>query len=158
MRKILMTVALPLLALLGVTGCEVPADEPVAVQSAEPGKKGGESKAPKPTPIKLQARRAKASASVLSDGSALSCVKITVTNQTSKQLEVNPLYFSIIDATGEKHDSSDALGDYEGQIATTELAPKEKVTGMVCGKGKFTPKQVAMTNPLFDEAARAEVS
>jgi hypothetical protein len=27
----------------------------------------------------------------------------------------------------------------------------------VCGKGTFTPKVVAFTNELFDEAARAEV-
>jgi hypothetical protein len=73
-------------------------------------------------------------------------------------LEVNPLYFSITDTRGFKHDGSSALADYEGQIATTELAPKEKAAGMVCAKGRFTPKVVAMTNPLFSETARAAVS
>ncbi len=52
------------------------------------------------------------------DGGALSCVKVTVTNQTKKQLEVNPLYFSITDSDSTKHDTSTALGDYEGQIAS----------------------------------------
>ena len=154
-----------LCALAAVTvltaGCELEED-PVAVQSAGPdastGKDGGEAKGKKTFPIKLTAKRARAKKSVLSDGGALSCVKVTVTNQTKKQLDVNPLYFSITDTGNTKHDSSTALGDYDGQIATTELAPREKATGLVCAKGTFRPKIVAMTNPLFDEAARAQVT
>ncbi|MDI3341964.1 MAG: DUF4352 domain-containing protein [Sphaerobacter sp.] len=162
MRKLLITLTLPLLALLGVTGCEAPADEPTAVQPAESGgkdSKDGKSSEPKTTdvPIKLVARRAKADASVLSSGGALSCVRVTVTNQSKKNVEVNPLYFSITDTSGTKHDVGEALAEYEGQIPTTTLAPGENAKGLVCGKGRFTPKQVAMTNPLFSEAARAEV-
>lgn len=157
MRKI--TIGLVAVAVLAA-GCNLEED-PVAVQSAGPGKSAGKSgaegKAEK-FPIKLTAKRATAKRSVLSDGGALSCVKVTVTNQTKKQLEVNPLYFSITDTKKTKHDTTTALGDYEGQIATTELAPGEKATGLVCAKGRFRPKIVAMTNPLFDEAARAEVA
>jgi hypothetical protein len=29
---------------------------------------------------------------------------------------------------------------------------------VVCGKGRFAPKVIAMTNPLFSEAARAQVA
>ena len=158
MRKIAITLAA--LAVL-TAGCELETD-PVAVQSADPGKSaeksGGAAKSKKTFPIKLTAKRAHAKKSILSDGGALSCVKVTVTNQTKKQLEVNPLYFSITDTGNTKHDTSTALGDYEEQIATTELAPGEKATGLVCAKGKFQPKIVAMTNPLFDEAARAQVA
>lgn len=158
MRKII--IGLVAVAVL-TAGCELEED-PVAVQSADPGtsaeKSGAATKGKKTFPIKLTAKRARASKSILSDGGALSCVKVTVTNQTKKQLEVNPLYFSITDTGGTKHDTSDALGDYEGQIATTELAPGEKATGLVCAKGSFRPKIVAMTNPLFDEAARAQVA
>ncbi|MEV3921123.1 DUF4352 domain-containing protein [Actinomadura coerulea] len=141
-------------------GCNLEED-PVAVQSADPGKSAGKSSGAtkrKTFPIKLTAKRAHASKSVLSEGGALSCVKVTVTNQTKKQLEVNPLYFSITDTKNTKHDSSPALGEYEDQIATTELAPGEKATGLVCAKGSFRPKVLAMTNPLFDEAARAQVA
>ncbi|NEA22212.1 DUF4352 domain-containing protein [Actinomadura bangladeshensis] len=158
MRKIV--IGLVAVAVLSA-GCELEPD-PVAVQSADPGKSaekgGGAAKSKKTFPIKLTAERARAKKSILSDGGALSCVKVTVTNQTKKQLEVNPLYFSITDSESTKHDTSTALGDYEGQIATTELAPGEKATGLVCAKGKFQPKIVAMTNPLFDEAARAQVA
>ncbi|MEU8344352.1 DUF4352 domain-containing protein [Spirillospora sp. NPDC048832] len=157
MRKIVIgLVAVAVLA----TGCDIEED-PVAVQSTDPGKPAGKSSGAakrKTFPIKLTAKRARAKKSVLSDGGALSCVKVTVTNQTKKQLEVNPLYFSITDTGNTKHDSTSALGEYEGQIPTTELAPGEKATGMVCASGRFRPKIVAMTNPLFDEAARAQVA
>ena len=156
MRKII--IGLAAVAVL-TAGCELEQD-PVAVQSSDPDKPAGKGSAArtKTFPIKLTAKRARANKSVLSGGDALSCVKVTVTNQTKKQLEVNPLYFSITDTGNTKHDSSSALGEYEGQIATTELAPKEKATGLVCAKGKFRPEIIAMTNPLFDEAARARVA
>ncbi|MGI5326323.1 DUF4352 domain-containing protein [Actinomadura nitritigenes] len=118
----------------------------------------GKGKAAKRVPIKLVVKRATARKSVLSQGGALSCVKVTVTNQTKKPLEVNPLYFSITDTKGVKHTPDDAMGEYEGEIDATTLAAGEKAVGMVCGKGHFTPKVLAMTNPLFSEAARAEVA
>ncbi|TYB46407.1 DUF4352 domain-containing protein [Actinomadura chibensis] len=157
MRKIIIAVGV---AALLTAGCEA-AEDPVPVQSsggakagAEETKKGGGAK----VPIKLVAKRARAKKSVLSDGGAISCVKVQVTNQTKKQLEVNPLYFSITDTSDTKHDATSALGEYEGEIATTSLAPGEKATGMVCAKGRFQPKVIAMTNPLFSEAARATVA
>ncbi|WP_131740512.1 DUF4352 domain-containing protein [Actinomadura roseirufa] len=149
-----LTALLALLAPLALaTACD-PASQPTAGQSggeAVAGQKKG------PVPIKLVAKRAAAAKSVLSDGGALSCVRVTVTNQTKKNLEVNPLYFSLTDTSDIKHDASLALGDYEGQIDTTSLAPKEKASGLVCSRGSFTPKTIAMTNPLFSEAARAQV-
>lgn len=144
---------------LAATACDPAAEKPTAVQSSEPAKgTAAKKKAAKPVPIKLVAKRAHAAKSVLSSGGSLSCVKVTVTNQTKKNVEVNPLYFSLTDTGGTKHDTSQALGEYEGQIDTTTLAPHEKATGLVCGKGRFTPRVVAMTNPLFSEAARAQVA
>lgn len=157
MRKII--VGLGAVAVL-TAGCNLEQD-PVAVQPADPGKSAGKSGAAskgKTVPIKLTAKRARATKSVLSDGGPLSCVKVTVTNQTKKQLEVNPLYFSIVDTGNTKHDTASALAEYEGQIPTTTLAPREKATGLVCAKGNFRPKIVAMTSPLFSEAARAQVA
>lgn len=154
--RILIAAALTVTALT-LTGCNT-ATDPTPVQKAAPGKAGAGAAKKKAPPVKLTAKRAKAARSVLSDGGALSCVRVTVTNRTKKNLEINPLYFSITDTHGTKHDTSGALGDYEGQIDTTTLAPGENAKGVVCAKGKFTPRVVAMTNALFSEAARAEVS
>ncbi|MEW2357628.1 DUF4352 domain-containing protein [Spirillospora sp. NPDC029432] len=155
----LITVTIGLLAGIALTACEVPAEEPVAVQPAD--EKGGGTKGATPAkkvPVKISAKRTTAKASVLGGGGALSCVKVTVVNQRKGNLEVNPLYFSLVDTKGEKHDVTDALAEYEGQVPTTTLAPGEKARGTVCGKGRFTPKIVAMTDELLQEQARAEVS
>ncbi|MFI0350445.1 DUF4352 domain-containing protein [Actinomadura sp. 9N407] len=157
MRLITATVAL--LAAFTLTACEVPAEEPVAVQPAD--KKGGDKKSATPAkkvPVKIAAKRTTAKTTILSSGGSLSCVKVTILNQRKGNLAVNPLYFSLVDTKGEKHDASEALAEYEGQVPTTNLAPGEKVRGTVCAKGKFVPKIVAMTDELLQEQARAEVS
>jgi hypothetical protein len=152
MRSIL--IAAGTIAALTLTACTAVGTDPTPVQPASPSKAA----AKKTPPVKLAARRATGHGSVLSDGAVLSCVRVTVTNHSKKNLEVNPLYFSITDTHGTKHNVSDALGDYDGQIGTTTLAPGENAKGMVCAKGKFTPKVVAMTDELLSETARAEVS
>jgi hypothetical protein len=143
-----------------LAGCSIDTD-PTPVQPAEgsPGQNGKPAAAKKKAvPIKLRAKHATAARSVLSDGGAMACVRVTVTNQSRKNIEVNPLYFSITDTGGTKHDTSSALGDYEGEIDTTTLAPGENAKGLVCAKGKFRPRVLAMTNELLSEVARAEVS
>jgi len=156
MRALAAPIALTAVVLASAA-CTAPADDPVAVQSPE--KAGAKSSAAKkPVPIKLTAKRATAKKSVIASGGALSCARVTVTNQSKKNVEVNPLYFSLTDTTGAKHDTGDALGDAEGQIDNVTLAPGEHVTGLVCGKGKWVPKVVAMTDTSLSEAVRAAVS
>ena len=139
------------LVLVVVTACTT--QEPVNVQPADQGEEGTSES----VPVELSAKRAKAKKSVLSTGAALSCVRVTVTNRTEDNLEVNPLYFSITGANGTKHESSTALGEYENEIATTTLAPDENAKGVVCARGDFRPKIVAMADPFMSEMARAEV-
>lgn len=115
---------------------------------------GGKKKA---TRIKLAAVRTAHKPGPLDTGGAFSCVRVTVVNQSAKNLEVNPMYFSLVDTGGTKHEIDITAAAGNGQIDTTTLAPHEKAKGVVCGAGKFVPKIVAMTNPLFSEAARAEV-
>ena len=149
-------IALFALTALILTACTVPADDQPAVQPAESSAVEAEP-TPKAPPIKLAAVRAKAKASVIGGTNTLSCAKVTVTNGTAEQLLVNPYYFALTDTTGVKHSTDDVLGEYEDQIADTKLAPGEKAVGVVCGKGKWTPKTVAMTDEVFDVIARAEV-
>ncbi|HEU5027211.1 MAG TPA: hypothetical protein VFV01_19995 [Spirillospora sp.] len=111
----------------------------------------------KPGPVKLNAKRAQPRDSVLDTGTPLSCVRVTVTNQSGDDVDVNPLYFSITDTGNTKHDAGSALGEYDGEVAATTLAPHENAKGLVCAEGHFQPKVVAMTDALFSEIARADV-
>ncbi|MFI9099238.1 DUF4352 domain-containing protein [Streptomyces fildesensis] len=83
-------------------------------------------------------------------------MSVTVTNNSSKTINVNPLYFAITDANGTKHAAE--LGMDEDQIATVDLAPGENVIGTVTGKGKFKAKTVSFTDGLIGKAVRANVS
>ncbi|MFF3019266.1 DUF4352 domain-containing protein [Streptomyces sp. NPDC057939] len=121
--------------------------QPEAPASAAPEKKAAVEVTAKKTPFK---------ASVLAQGDDYTSVSVTVTNNSSKSIDVNPLYFTITDTGGGKHTSE--LGVDEGQIGTVELAPGENVTGTVTSKGKFTPKSVAYTDGLIGKAIRADVS
>lgn len=150
-------IAAAVLTALALTACTVPADEPTAVQPAETGQPEEKSSSPEAPPVKLTAVKAKAKASVLGGANPLSCAKVTVTNGTGDVLLVNPYYFALTDTTGTKHTTDDVIGEYEDQIPDTKLSPGEKAEGMVCAKGKWTPKQVAMTNEILDIIARAEV-
>ncbi|WP_119730263.1 DUF4352 domain-containing protein [Thermomonospora amylolytica] len=142
-----------------LTGCTLPAEEPTAVQPAESGGSGDGKPAgdKKKVPVKLTAAKTRHQAGPLDDGRDYTCVRVTVTNQTDKNLEVNPLYFGITGTDGTKHDTADGLMADERVIDTTTLAPGEKASGVVCADGSFTPKIVSFTNPLFSEVARAEV-
>ncbi|MFI7357298.1 DUF4352 domain-containing protein [Streptomyces avidinii] len=83
-------------------------------------------------------------------------VSVTITNNSSKPIDVNPLYFAITDTNGTKHMAE--LGADEDQIATVELAPGENVSGAITGKGAFTAKTVTYTDGLIGKGVRADVS
>ncbi|WP_067827061.1 DUF4352 domain-containing protein [Actinomadura kijaniata] len=136
-------------------------DEPARVPPAAPSA-GGDGAASgtareERAVVKLAAEKTKARETVLNAGAPLSCVKVTVTNQGRRNVTVSPLYFSITDSKGKKHQGGDALGAYEDRVPTTTLAPGKKATGTVCGKGSFEPRSVAMTDEAVQEIARVEV-
>ncbi|WP_019629211.1 DUF4352 domain-containing protein [Actinomadura atramentaria] len=151
------TLALTALLAAGTTvlaACDT-GTEPTAVQSADHGGgKGGGAPAKKVT-VAIAAKRVAYDAGPLDDGTPHSCVKITVVNHRKKNLAVNPLYFSLVDSKGEKHEVD--VTATEDQIPTTTLAPGEKAKGTVCAEKKFVPHIVAMTDELLQEQARAEV-
>ena len=159
MKKLISTLTLALGVTLLGAACEVPEESAPPVQGGESSSKaeGGETKKAAKPPIGLKARATTAQPSVLSSGGPLTCVAVTVTNNSKKKIAVNPLYFAITGTDGTKRDAATALGEYEGQIDTMDLAPGENAKGKVCVKGKFKPAQVSMTNELLSTAARAKV-
>lgn len=150
-------------ALLGDSSAEKAAKDPAAPPAAA---SSAPAKAPDPQPssaapekkaaVDVAAKKAEFKKSVIAQGDAYTSVSVTITNNSSKPINVNPLYFAITDTNGTKHTAE--LGADEDQIATVELAPGENVTGSVTGKGQFTPKSVTYTDGLIGKAVRADVS
>jgi hypothetical protein len=102
------------------------------------------------------AKKAEFNKTVLAQGDGYTSVAVTVTNNSSKPINVNPLYFAITDTNGTKHNSELAVD--KDQIGTVELAPGENVTGAVTGKGSWTAKSVTYTDGLIGDSVRADVS
>ncbi|MFE2548569.1 DUF4352 domain-containing protein [Streptomyces sp. NPDC059355] len=115
--------------------------------SAAPGKKAA---------VDVVAKKAEFKKSIIAQGEDYTSVSVTITNNGSKPINVNPLYFAITDANGTKHAAE--LGADENQIATMELAPGENMTGAITGKGAFTAKTVTYTDGLIGKVVRADVS
>ncbi|MFI1400736.1 DUF4352 domain-containing protein [Streptomyces sp. NPDC020681] len=138
-------------------------DKPKSTPSSAasiPAQEGADAPAePKPAaqvPVKVTAKKTDFKPSVLHDGGAYTSVQVTVTNNSKKPIDVNPLYFAITDSGGTKHTAE--LGVDENQMDTTELAPGENLIGVITGKGTFSPKYVTYTDGLIGDAVRGDVS
>lgn len=107
-------------------------------------------------PVKLVAKATQFRPSVLHNGGEFTSVEITVTNNSDKNVDVNPLSFAITDTHGTKH-PTDALGEDENQIDALTLAPGENVSGAITAEGSFTPKTVTFNEDFFGEPIRADV-
>ncbi|MFE5558574.1 DUF4352 domain-containing protein [Streptomyces sp. NPDC056544] len=130
------------------TSAPAPADAPGAKpSSAAPEKKAA---------VEVAAKKTQFKKSVIAQGDDYTSVSVTITNNSSDAIDVNPLYFAITDTNGTKHTAE--LGADENQIATVELAPGENVTGSITGKGSFTAKTVTYTDGLIGKAVRADLS
>ncbi|QXJ23614.1 DUF4352 domain-containing protein [Actinomadura graeca] len=156
MRKIAALVATAA-GLLLLTACDT-GTEPTAVQPAEEAKgaKAAGGKKPKPVPVAIKAKRATFEPGPLNTGGAFTCVKATVTNNTSKNLQINPFFFELTGGDGVKRKAD--VGEAEGEFDSMMLAPKEKATGLVCAKGRFAPKTITFTRDALGTNYRARVA
>lgn len=154
--RILLALIATVLGIGLATACAVPA-EPTPVQPAEQGAAGGENadeQAEQP-PVKLAAQRTPYKADEFATGGPYSCVKAVVTNQSQKNIEINPFFFAITGTDGEKREA--AVGAATDEFDSVTLAPGEKASGTVCSETKAPAKTLTFTDGLF-EAARAEVA
>lgn len=94
--------------------------------------------------------------SILAQGDDYTSVKVTITNNSKDDIDVNPLYVTITGTDGSKHTAE--LGVDEDQLDTVKLAPGEDVTGTITGKGAFDAKYVTYTDGLIGDSVRGDAS
>ncbi|WP_327248557.1 DUF4352 domain-containing protein [Streptomyces sp. NBC_01320] len=107
-------------------------------------------------PVQITAKKTAFKPSILHDGGDFTSVQVTISNNSDEKIDVNPLYFSITDTEGAKHNAE--LGETEDQMDVMDLALGEKTTGVITGKGAFTPKYVTYTDGMFGDDIRGNVS
>ena len=150
------TIIVVALAAVGLTACTYEGDEPTPVQPAESGAASGGKPKKVDVPVKLTAKRIAYKKAEFATGGPYTCARVTVVNQSEGNVEVNQLYFAITGEDGEKRQA--AVGAAKDEFDTLTLAPGEKATGTVCSETDSAPRVVTFTDPLFSEAARAEVA
>ncbi|THA82750.1 DUF4352 domain-containing protein [Streptomyces sp. A0592] len=149
-------------ALIGDSGDSKADSKPTPPAAAAPSSapaKAPESKPAEPekkAAVEVVAKPTEFTKTILAQGDGYTSVSVTVTNNSSKPINVNPLYFAITDTNGSKHTAE--LGVDKNQIDTVELAPGENVTGVITGKGSWTAKTVTYTDGLIGKSVRADVS
>ncbi|MEF9909440.1 DUF4352 domain-containing protein [Streptomyces sp. P5-A9] len=110
----------------------------------------------KKEPVTVTAKKTDFKKSILAQGDDYTSVKVTITNNSKDDIDVNPLYVTITGTDGSKHTAE--LGVDEDQLDTVKLAPGEDVTGTITGKGAFDAKYVTYTDGLIGDSVRGDVS
>ncbi|MEV7481599.1 DUF4352 domain-containing protein [Streptomyces halstedii] len=137
------------------TTAESPKSDASKAADPKPADKPAQKPA-EPAPVQITVKKTAFKPSVLHGGGDFTSVEVTITNNSDEEIDVNPLYFSITDTDGSKHNAE--LGMDENQMDLMDLAPGEKTTGVITGKGAFTPKYVTYTDGLFGDGVRGDVS
>lgn len=101
-----------------------------------------EEEAGEDAPVVLTAARHEFAPSILHDGGEYTSVYVTVENRGDEDIDVNPLYFSVVAEDGTKKDTTDGLGMAEDQIDTLTLSPGQRAEGVITVAGAFTPASV----------------
>ncbi len=140
---------------LTLSACALP-ETPSAVQPAEAGDGKPEDRRAGKVPVKITAKRVAFKPGILNTGGKFSCAKVTVTNQTDKNLQVNPYFFEVTDATSEKKNA--AVGEAAGEFRDVTLSPGEKASGVVCADGASPIKEVSFERSGLGTRYRAAVS
>lgn len=146
------TIAVLAAAALTLAAACAPIEEPTAVQPAD---KGGVPASEKATPpVKLTAKKIAYVKDEFATGGPYTCAKVTVTNQSKGNVQVNPWFFEITGVDGEKRKA--VVGATTNEFDDLTLAPGEKASGTVCAETDAAPKVITFSEGL-GETARAEV-
>ncbi|WP_328806920.1 DUF4352 domain-containing protein [Nocardiopsis coralli] len=80
--------------------------------------------------------------SPLYNGGEYTSVDVSVTNNSEEQVDVNPLYFTVVDDDGQNHSSRTGVGMDENEIGAETLSPGQATSGAVTVEGSLTPERV----------------
>lgn len=158
---VVLFIIIGIIAAIASSGGDDDASSPTTTPSSTASAaKTGKAEEPKEEPAKTEpvvvtAKKATFKKGILADNDDYTSVQVTIKNNGDKDIDVNPLYFTITDTGGSKHTSELAVD--EDQMDTVKLAPGENLTGTITGKGKFVAKYVTYTDGLIGDSVRGDV-
>lgn len=84
-------------------------------------------------------------------------VEVSVTNAGEDALDVNPLYFTVVDADGAEHDPNDAIAMDANELGAQTLDPGQSASGAITVEGEVEPARVLFA-PFFTGPVEAPVA
>lgn len=95
----------------------------------------GTSEAPPLESTEVTAGTTEFEPSPLYTGGEYTSVEVSVTNNSQEQLDVNPLYFTMVDQNGQNHSSRTGVGMDDNEIRAEKLSPGQATSGAVTVEG-----------------------
>ncbi|WP_236567763.1 MULTISPECIES: DUF4352 domain-containing protein [unclassified Nocardiopsis] len=83
-------------------------------------------------------------------------VAVSVTNTGREDVDVNPLYFRVVDTEGVEHSTSEAIGMDANEIGARSLAPGQSLSGVVTVEGEVRARTVVF-EPAYSGPVEARV-
>ncbi|WP_307851183.1 DUF4352 domain-containing protein [Nocardiopsis sp. MG754419] len=145
-------VVLLLLLLLG--GCAAVllfmagTNSPSMPAAPEPGQEAPEPQEEQPSEATLIATTTEFQPSSLYIEGEFTSVRVEVTNVGDQDLDVNPLYFTVLDGDGDEHNPEDAIAMDDEEIDVQTLDPGQTATGTITVEGDIEPERVVF-EPYF---------
>lgn len=103
----------------------------------------GSSEAPSLENTEVTADTTEFEPSPLYTGGEYTSVEVSVTNNSQEQIDVNPLYFTMIDQDGQNHSSRTGVGMDDNEIGAEKLSPGQATSGAVTVEGgDLTPERL----------------
>ncbi|WP_317847015.1 DUF4352 domain-containing protein [Nocardiopsis deserti] len=151
--------AVLLLLMFVIAGCTTvalfaAAHRQTPVEETESRQEGGEAAGPR---AELTAAPTDFDPGPLYTEGEYTSVDVSVTNTGQEDIEVNPLYFRVVDAQGDQHSTSEAVGMDADEIGARTLAPGQSVSGVITVEGDVEPETVVFS-PFFGEPVEVPVS
>ncbi|WP_460774682.1 DUF4352 domain-containing protein [Nocardiopsis nanhaiensis] len=84
-------------------------------------------------------------------------VEVSVTNAGEAALDVNPLYFTVVDAEGAEHEPGEAISMDDNEIGVQILESGQSASGAITVEGEIEPDHVVF-EPFFTGPVEAPVS
>lgn len=114
--------------------------------TSQPGPEGQEEG--EPSGAEVSANNTEFEPSSLYVSGDYTSVEVSVTNGGTDALDINPLYFTVVDAQGVEHDPREAVAMDANELEVQTLDPGQSASGAITVAGQVEPERV-LFEPVF---------
>ncbi|MFD6098521.1 DUF4352 domain-containing protein [Nocardiopsis flavescens] len=129
---------------------------PPTAQAPGPGETGSQERGEGSSGAEVTAGRTDFEPGPLYTSGDFTSVDVSVSNGGQESLDVNPLYFSVIDASGTLHSTAEAVGMDARELDASTLVPGQSTSGVITVQGLVEADRVVF-EPYYGEPVESPV-